>query len=134
MKSNFIEDERWSYERGSFGKVWREICLFNDKYFPNWRRVDEIYYTNALAGEVGELCGMVKKRVGGGTSNKAIPTIIDMMEEIADIMIYLSLMVEKLGQADSVLEGFIMSKIEKNIERMESRKITDPDLKGGREG
>jgi NTP pyrophosphatase (non-canonical NTP hydrolase) len=63
------------------------------------------YWTTALAGEVGELCNMVKKMqrverggVDGGSSYKASDISREMLqEEIGGIAIYLDLLASLLG-------------------------------------
>jgi len=101
------------------GKTWSNILDFNNKYFPNWRSVDEVYYSNALAGEVGELCNAVKHRAGGGT-NKSRPSAHELAEECADIFIYMSMLLEKQGIDIMLFDDIINEKVEKNARRMES--------------
>lgn len=48
--------------------AWKNIINFNNMFFPGWRNKKEIYYSHALAGEVGEVCNAVKHRCGGGTN------------------------------------------------------------------
>lgn len=63
------------------------------------------YWTTALAGEVGELCNMVKKMqrverggVDGGSSYKASDITREMLkEEIGGIAIYLDLLASLMG-------------------------------------
>ena len=50
------------------GYIWYQILAFNDKYFPKWRETDPVYYSNALAGETGEVCNAIKHMIGGGTN------------------------------------------------------------------
>jgi len=99
---------------------WDNIIKFNEKYFPGWRGIDEIYYSNALAGEVGEICNAVKHRAGGGTKEKKVSTT-ELMDEIADTFIYLELLIEKQYLDVTSLSDAINSKIKTNIERMEAR-------------
>lgn len=101
--------------------AWDNIIKFNNKYFPDWRSVEEIYYSNAIAGEAGEICNAVKHRCGGGTNKKQVSTH-ELMDEIADTFIYLELLIEKQGLDVTSLAYAINSKVKKNIERMESRK------------
>lgn len=64
-----------------------------------------LYWTTALAGELGELCNMVKKMervagggVDGGSSYTAADITTDMLkEEIGGIAIYLDLLAARLG-------------------------------------
>lgn len=73
--------------------------------FKTYDNVPLTYWTTALAGEVGELCNMVKKleRVrlggidGGSTYTAANITNKDLAEEIGGIFIYLDLLSARLG-------------------------------------
>ena len=73
--------------------------------FKTYKNVPITYWTTALAGEVGELCNMVKKmeRVahggidGGSTYTAATLTHDDLQEEIGGIFIYLDLLSKLLG-------------------------------------
>jgi len=74
------------------------------------------YWTTALAGEVGELCNMVKKMqrverggVDGGSSYKASDINRGMLqEEIGGIAIYLDLLASLLGIGleEAIVETF----------------------------
>lgn len=107
-------------------EVFLDLCdtieKFNNKYFPNWFNINPIYYTNALAGEVGELCNLTKKLIGGGTKGNKINNS-ELIEEMADILIYLILTMGNLGftPMDLINETYNKNKI--NIKRMEKRNI-----------
>lgn len=77
-------------------ELWEDVIKFNDKHFPNWRDIILVYYSNALAGEVGEVCNLVKHKVGGGTNNDN-PSEEKIIEELVDVNIYLILLAERLG-------------------------------------
>ena len=81
---------------------WQRVLRFNDEHFPNWRKVSLLYYTTALAGEVGEVCNAVKHMVGGGTNPSALRDFSDLsnakvIEECIDTRIYLTLLLARLG-------------------------------------
>ncbi len=69
-------------------------CLRSEELFPvcqGWRMGQ---WGNAIAGEVGELCNMIKKRERDGEvaiSGK------DIGKELADIVIYADLIASKIG-------------------------------------
>ena len=101
-------------------EVWDEILKFNNEYFPNWKSVSETYYSNALAGEVGEVCNAVKHRDGGGTK-KSCPTDLELMTELADVFIYMQMIVESMsGGCHDItsLADAIKTKMKTNVERM----------------
>jgi NTP pyrophosphatase (non-canonical NTP hydrolase) len=104
----------------SLSDVWTDIVTFNDEYFPRWRDEELIYWTNALAGEAGELCNDSKHLRGGGT-HRVTPTKKKMRKEMTDVFIYLVLMAESEGIP---LEDFIKEVIHTqklNIQRMKRR-------------
>ncbi len=102
-------------------EVWDNILKFNEDYFPGWRNTEEVYYSNALAGEVGEVCNSTKHRTNGGTKTKTISDY-ELMEELADCFIYMELIIEKHGHDITTFAGVIQDKINKNKERMQERK------------
>ena len=63
-------------------------ALFGDR----WRKGSRLYWATALAGEVGELCNLVKKEARDGTD--LTPQVGD---EIADVVITSFLMASVLG-------------------------------------
>jgi NTP pyrophosphatase (non-canonical NTP hydrolase) len=102
--------------------IWQKLIDFNDCYFPDWRNTHEIYYSNAIAGESGELCNMIKHRDGGGTNrSKPIPTDEDVIEECADIFIYVSLLVSLKGFSYLKFKQAINRKMMTNVQRMKNR-------------
>jgi NTP pyrophosphatase (non-canonical NTP hydrolase) len=113
-----VQDEEAVTRSNCVTKVWDEVLTFNCIHFPFFRDVDEIYYSNAIAGEVGELCNMIKHRAGGGT-NKKKPSNHDVMLEIADIFIYIELLIEKYGLDVETLANYVKLKTKINYERME---------------
>lgn len=118
-KKAIREMYNWEDRRGqNVWTLWDEILGFNDEYFPGWRETPIIFLTNALAGEVGEICNEAKHRIGGGT-NKRIPTDEEMLEEAVDVFIYLVLLAENLhkgGQRAFIDAGY--RKLKKNAARM----------------
>jgi NTP pyrophosphatase (non-canonical NTP hydrolase) len=61
--------------------------------------LDLTYYGNALAGEVGELCNVIKKLERerlGLKGSRAAP--VDLGKEAADVLIYLDLLMLRAGQ------------------------------------
>jgi len=113
--------------------AWDEVIQFNERYFRGWRGVDEVFYSNALAGEVGEVCNMVKHRAGGGTS-KSNPSAYTLMDELADVFIYLEILVERMGLDVTSLADAIHTKVQVNEKRMESNlKNSEEPLGEGKE-
>lgn len=72
----------------------------------------ECEWSNAVAGEVGELCNMTKKRLRAPGTNesmgKTTPTLEDVANEAADIVIYLDLLAARMGfsLAEAVVRKF----------------------------
>jgi NTP pyrophosphatase (non-canonical NTP hydrolase) len=102
---------------------WDEIVVFNDKYFPDWRNRHPMYYTNALAGEVGELCGITKRLAGGGTHYNEMPSKGQAIEECVDVLIYLTLFLESIMVNEEGFQSWFKTKMDILRQRMENRKI-----------
>jgi len=101
---------------------WKRIIEFNDKYFPGWRENKElIFFSNAIAGEVGELCGLVKRLYGGGTNKHPPVTRCDLVFEIIDYMIYSILFLELLGISEDSFRFYFDLKMNQLYERMNRR-------------
>lgn len=84
--------------------------------FKTYDNVPLLFFTTALAGEVGELCNMIKKKerakYGGldaGTNHKAADITTEVLkEEIGGIFIYLDLLASLVGidLEEAILETF----------------------------
>lgn len=107
--------------------VWDNILKFNEEHFPGWRNTEDVYLSNALAGEIGEVCNAIKHRSNGGTKTTAVSDD-ELMEELADCFIYMELIIEKHGHNITTFARVIQDKINKNKERMQQRK-QDDDIK-----
>lgn len=52
-------------------KGWNEIIEFQNKRYPGWmKNKPTLLYATALAGEAGEVCGVITHLEGGGTNNR----------------------------------------------------------------
>jgi NTP pyrophosphatase (non-canonical NTP hydrolase) len=84
--------------------------------FKTYSNVPKLFFTTALAGEVGELCNMIKKaeraKYGGldaGTNHKAADITQELLsEEIGGIFIYLDLLASLYGidLEDAIIKTF----------------------------
>lgn len=104
-----------------FASLWEAIIEFNDRHFPNWRDRHPVFYSNAIAGEVGEVCGITKRMAGGGTNRKAHTDenpYTKLREEIVDVFIYSILLLQ--SQHTDLDEFFIAAsqKLKKLEDRM----------------
>ncbi len=95
--------------------LWDEIITFNDSYFPEWKKQHPVFLSNALAGETGEVCEATKHQAGGGTKVKYIKND-DILDELFDVFVYLTLLAEVMGGKDR----FITAGYEK-LEILEKR-------------
>jgi len=76
---------------------WDEIIHLQNRFYPNWRtKISRTLYSTALAGEVGELCGVITHLDGGGTNNLKYSESM-ILEEAVDSFIQLILLVERSG-------------------------------------
>ena len=92
--------------------VWNAVNRWSDEVYPGWREVTRLYWATALAGEVGEFCNLVKKLEEGGTRGRGI-TQDDLLEELADVYIYLQKTVVSLGGSQSTFVEAILRKLER---------------------
>lgn len=76
----------------------------------------DVYYGNALAGEVGEACNVIKKlereRLGAAGSRA---TRDDLAEELADVLIYVDLLAAKF---DIDLDRAVTNKFNKTSRKL----------------
>jgi NTP pyrophosphatase (non-canonical NTP hydrolase) len=72
-----------------------------------------LFWSTALAGEVGELCNFIKKKEYGDKVNK-----IDIAKEAADIIIYLDLLCTHL---EIDLEQSVINKFNEVSQRVNSK-------------
>ena len=107
---------------GNMEDIFTWIKEFNDKYFPNWRETPDIYLSNAIAGETGELCNAVKHYYGGGSKGMIVKDKEEIYIECADILIYVSLFLMKNGVDNNRFKEIIYNKIEENKKKVEKRK------------
>lgn len=83
-------------EKKEIISLWSSIIEFNDLFFPEWRKREPMYISNALAGETGEICNAVKHLAGLGTKKVQVD-INDVGIEAFDIVVYLVMLLERLG-------------------------------------
>ena len=102
---------------------WHLVVEFNDKHFPRWRKTPPVSLSNALAGETGEVCSVIKRMEGGGTNNHnhPAPTTEELLEEMADVYIYMILLAEVHGVNQEKFDDAMIAKITKITKRMEER-------------
>jgi NTP pyrophosphatase (non-canonical NTP hydrolase) len=81
--------------------------LRNALHFPDCAKWEEAHWGNALAGEAGELCNIIKKRHRGWKESDNISDE-EVGKEIADIICYCDLLAGKIGKnlADIVTQKF----------------------------
>ena len=105
-------------------KIWGLVINLNSKYFINPKKMHEIYLTNALCGECGELANKAKHRHNGG-SKITNDTDEDVLFELCDIFAYMVMLCIKLNVDYS--DFFIMFKEKNKIveKRMINRDTKD---------
>ena len=64
----------------------------SERYFPKVKTAP-IYLSNAIAGEAGEICNLVKKHYRSGETGY----LDDVRCELPDILIYICMMANELG-------------------------------------
>lgn len=71
----------------------RNLTLHELYKCRNW---DEVDWSNAIAGEAGEICNATKKRSRGAKPEDQIP-LLELGKEIADTVLYCDLLASHLG-------------------------------------
>lgn len=99
------------------------IREYNEKYHPDWKETLDVYLSNALAGEVGELCNEVKHYYGGGSKGKITDSKDRFFIECADIFIYLSVFLMKNGIEAEQFKEIIKMKMERKKNRLKKRNL-----------
>uniref|UniRef100_A0A6M3JJ63 Putative nucleotide pyrophosphohydrolase domain-containing protein n=1 Tax=viral metagenome TaxID=1070528 RepID=A0A6M3JJ63_9ZZZZ len=97
MKPNPSTFPNYHADSDRLAILWERIIDFNDRHFPNWRSTPAVYFSNAMAGEVGEVCSVTKRLAGGGTNSEAHSgenRYIKLQEEIVDVFIYSVLLMQ----------------------------------------
>lgn len=84
--------------------------------FPAYSNQDERFLALALAGEVGELANMIKKRWRDG-----VDLTEEIRDEIADIRVYLELMAKCFDIDGDKLDLQVQSKLARVVERFKDR-------------
>jgi len=123
MSETALKFEIERYNKVNPMSEWSKILEFNDKYFPEWRKRDPLYYSNAILGELGEVANALKKAIGGGT-NITKPReeyVGDVQEELADVYIYLVMYAERMGMNEELFNKMIAAKVGVIERRMTSR-------------
>ena len=96
---------------------------YNEKHHPEWKEELDVYLSNAIAGETGELCNAVKHYYGGGSKGKITDSKDSFFYECADIFIYLSVFLMKNGIEAKQFKEIIKIKMERNENRLKKRKL-----------
>lgn len=84
--------------------------------FPPYSNTDERFLIIALAGEVGELANMIKKRWRDGVDLSE-----ECRDELADIRVYLELLAKCFGIEGEKLDERVRQKLEEVVERFKER-------------
>ncbi len=88
----------------------------SEVYFPDCAKWEEAHWGNALAGEAGELCNIIKKRHRGWKESDNISDE-EVGKEIADIICYCDLLAGKVGLR---LEDILIQKFNEVSDRYNS--------------
>ena len=72
-------------------------------------------WTNAMAGEAGEACNVAKKLIRGDYGDDTELGIGELMDEIADVVIYADLVCQRMGRR---LETAVFNKFNEVSERI----------------
>lgn len=84
--------------------------------FPAYSSTDERFLALALAGEVGELCNMIKKRWRDGADMTD-----EVRDEIADCRVYLELLAKCFNIEGIKLDQHVEQKLLKVVDKHKAR-------------
>jgi len=90
---------------------WKEITEINDQKHPGWRKKHPVWFSNALAGEAGEVCEAIKHMYGGGTNKKTVVPK-DVAFEAFDLYVYMVMLLESLGISCADFDKISKEKLE----------------------
>lgn len=76
---------------------WKEILDYQEKYYPGWMvNKQKLLFSTALAGEAGEVCGVITHIEGGGTNNRKYTNEM-VLHQCVDTYIQLVLLLARYG-------------------------------------
>ena len=102
---------------------WNQILHLQDRFYPSWRsNLPRTLYSTALAGEVGELCGIITHLDGGGTNNQKYDNSM-ILEEAVDSFIQLILLIERSGFNYGDFNNALIHKILVLHKRLEKKEM-----------
>ncbi|MFZ7137839.1 MAG: MazG-like family protein [archaeon] len=77
--------------------TFKKVTDFQDLFYPKWRENKSVLlYANALAGEVGEVCGVIAHLEGGGTNNRNYRKDM-VLHQCVDTYVQIILLLERYG-------------------------------------
>ncbi len=88
--------------------------------FPSYSSNDIRFLALALAGEVGELCNLIKKEWRDGADNHE-----EQRDELADCRVYLELIAKCLGIEGQKLDARVEQKLIQVVEKHRHRLNTE---------
>jgi len=103
--------------------IFIEVEEFQFHFFSNWREWPLVFFTNAIAGETGEMCELTKKLYGGGCCVQDDEKMKEQLkEELVDTYIYIILLAEKLNMTPYDLEDMVRNKMTLNASRLKKNR------------
>jgi hypothetical protein len=101
---------------------WQTIAEFQQKFYPTWLSDDKprLLFSNALAGEVGEVCGVITHLDGGGTNNRKYTERM-VLHQCVDSYVQLALLVMKSGFTYSDFEKEFWNVMSELYDRLEQK-------------
>ena len=114
------KEQLWAGTQHNCAKVPIDIYELHEKLtaklFPAYSNTDERFLALALAGEVGELCNMIKKRWRDGVRLDE-----EIKDELADIRVYHALLCRIFELDGTALDERIQQKLLKVVEKHKAR-------------
>jgi NTP pyrophosphatase (non-canonical NTP hydrolase) len=98
---------------------WRTILKLQDERFPSWKtKLPNTLYCCGLAGEAGEVCGVVTHLEGGGTNNRKYTKAM-VLHQCADTYVQIVLLLAKYDFSEKDFE----EELERTFKELADRNI-----------
>lgn len=101
---------------------WNEIIEFQKKFYPDWLNKSVLLYATALAGEAGEICGVITHLEGGGTNLRKYTEEM-VLHQCVDTYNQLVLLLARYGFTPKQFSDEFDTVMKELYERLEEKNI-----------
>lgn len=102
---------------------WKKIVEFQEKFYPGWMtNKSKLLYGIALAGEAGEVCGVITHLEGGGTNLREYTNEM-VLHQCVDTYIQIVLLLARYGFTPKHFSDEFNAVMKELYHRLEEKKI-----------